>query len=98
LIVRTTAARAAFRIATSRGIYAWDAAGAGRPAVSRLRRQSSAFETTLTLENAICADICETSAAFMMRRPDLHGRICAVCAETCQRCAENCRQMSTTAA
>jgi hypothetical protein len=37
-----------------------------------------------------CAEICETSAAFMMRRSDLHTRTCDVCAEICRRCADAC--------
>jgi hypothetical protein len=39
-----------------------------------------------------CADICETSAAFMARGSDLHGRICAACADVCERCAEECER------
>jgi hypothetical protein len=39
-----------------------------------------------------CADICQTSADFMLRGSDEHGRICAVCAAVCQRCAEDCDQ------
>ncbi len=41
-----------------------------------------------------CADICETAAAFMMRRSDLHVRTCALCAETCLRCAEDCDRLA----
>ena len=37
-----------------------------------------------------CADICLTSAAFMIRASDT----CAACAEVCQRCADDCNQMS----
>lgn len=39
-----------------------------------------------------CADACETSAAFMMRKSDLHGLFCRACAEVCRRCAEDCRR------
>ena len=39
---------------------------------------------------ADCADICHTSAAFMMRRSDLHTRICGACADVCDRCAHDC--------
>ena len=41
-----------------------------------------------------CADICLTSAAFMLRASNLHTHTCAACAEVCQRCAEDCRKMS----
>ncbi|MBD1922482.1 four-helix bundle copper-binding protein [Funiculus sociatus GB2-A5] len=41
-----------------------------------------------------CAEICQTSANFMLRGSDLHTRTCGICAEICQRCAENCDRMS----
>ena len=37
-----------------------------------------------------CADICQVSAASMARGSDMHGRLCAVCAEISGRCAEAC--------
>jgi hypothetical protein len=37
-----------------------------------------------------CAEICQTSANFMLRGSDLHPRTCGVCAEVCTRCAEDC--------
>lgn len=37
-----------------------------------------------------CAQICTTSADFMIRHSDLHGRTCGLCAEACKRCAESC--------
>ena len=37
-----------------------------------------------------CAEICQTSANFMLRGSPLHRRTCAVCAEVCTRCAESC--------
>ncbi len=40
-----------------------------------------------------CAQICATSADFMLRGSDLHGRTCAVCADVCTRCAESCERM-----
>ena len=36
-----------------------------------------------------CAEICQTSANFMLRMSDLHSRTCGVCAEVCERCAED---------
>jgi hypothetical protein len=39
-----------------------------------------------------CAEICQTSANFMLRSSDLHGRTCDVCAEVCERCAQDCEQ------
>jgi len=40
-----------------------------------------------------CAEICETSANFMLRASPLHGRTCAVCADVCDRCAQDCERV-----
>jgi hypothetical protein len=40
-----------------------------------------------------CAEICQTSANFMLRGSAFHARTCAVCADVCTRCAEECEQM-----
>jgi hypothetical protein len=50
-------------------------------------RHTEAAHIRLLLD---CAEICQTSANFMIRGSDLHGRTCAVCAEVCRRCAEAC--------
>lgn len=42
-----------------------------------------------------CAEICQTSANFMLRGSLLHVRTCAVCAETCGACAQDCQQIGT---
>ncbi|MBX6342847.1 MAG: four-helix bundle copper-binding protein [Thermomicrobiaceae bacterium] len=39
-----------------------------------------------------CAEICQTSANFMLRHSPLHSRVCAVCGDTCERCAEDCER------
>jgi len=41
---------------------------------------------------AQCAEICRTSAAFMLLGSDTHSRTCALCAEICRACAESCEQ------
>ncbi len=41
-----------------------------------------------------CAQICATSADFMIRGSDLHPRTCGVCAEVCVRCAEECERIA----
>lgn len=41
-----------------------------------------------------CADICQTSAAFMLAGSSLHGRVCGVCAEVCSACDESCSAMA----
>ncbi len=40
-----------------------------------------------------CAEICQTSANFMLRGSHLHTQTCAVCAEVCRACEEECRRM-----
>ena len=39
-----------------------------------------------------CAEICQTSASFMLRVSDFHGQICGICAEICERCADDCER------
>ena len=39
-----------------------------------------------------CAQICQTSADFMLRLSDHHVMICRVCAEICEACAQACLQ------
>ena len=41
-----------------------------------------------------CAQICQTSADFMLRGSDLHKYTCDVCAEVCERCAADCERMA----
>lgn len=40
-----------------------------------------------------CAQICATSADFMLRGSPLHGHTCAACAVVCERCAEDCERL-----
>lgn len=40
-----------------------------------------------------CAEICQTSANFMLRGSQQHTRTCAVCAEICRACEEDCRRL-----
>lgn len=40
-----------------------------------------------------CAEICRTSADFMLVNSPVHARICAACAEVCAACAANCEQV-----
>lgn len=37
-----------------------------------------------------CAEICRTSAHFMLISSPYHKRTCNECAEICKKCAENC--------
>ncbi|HKH44546.1 MAG TPA: four-helix bundle copper-binding protein [Thermoanaerobaculia bacterium] len=40
-----------------------------------------------------CAEICETSANFMIRGSELHMETCHACSEVCQRCASDCQRL-----
>ncbi|HZW11967.1 MAG TPA: four-helix bundle copper-binding protein [Noviherbaspirillum sp.] len=40
-----------------------------------------------------CAQMCRTTADFMLSSSHLHGRICAACAEVCGACADSCEQI-----
>jgi len=40
-----------------------------------------------------CAEICQTSANFMLRASELHIHTCGACAQVCLRCAEDCERM-----
>lgn len=40
-----------------------------------------------------CAEICRTSAGFMLRGSEFHSRTCGVCAEVCRACEKECRSM-----
>ena len=41
-----------------------------------------------------CAEICQTSANFMIRGSDLHTETCRACAEVCERCADDCERLA----
>ncbi len=40
-----------------------------------------------------CAEMCQTSANFMVRNSLRHGRTCVICAEVCELCAQDCERM-----
>jgi len=40
-----------------------------------------------------CAEMCRTSADFMLSSSNLHARICAACAEVCDACARSCEDI-----
>ena len=42
-----------------------------------------------------CAEICETSANFMIRGSELHTETCRACSEVCQRCAVDCQRLGS---
>jgi hypothetical protein len=41
-----------------------------------------------------CAEICQTSANFMLRQSALHMRTCALCAEVCHMCGMDCQRFA----
>ena len=40
-----------------------------------------------------CAEICRTSAHFMLLNSPHHKHICGECAEICEECANDCEQL-----
>lgn len=44
-----------------------------------------------------CAEICQTSANFMLRNSVLHMRTCGVCAEVCDMCVMDCQRFANDA-
>ena len=40
-----------------------------------------------------CAQICATSADFMLRGSPLHAKTCRACAAVCEQCAQDCERM-----
>lgn len=41
-----------------------------------------------------CAQICATSADFMLRMSSRHPQICGVCADVCEACAAECERLA----
>jgi hypothetical protein len=41
-----------------------------------------------------CAEICQTSANFMLGASPMHRSTCRACADVCEACAESCEQLS----
>jgi hypothetical protein len=41
-----------------------------------------------------CAQICITSADFMLRASPLHPMTCRICAEICELCADDCSRLA----
>jgi hypothetical protein len=41
-----------------------------------------------------CAEICQTSANFMLRDSRLHTLTCGVCAQVCEQCAQDCERFT----
>lgn len=44
-----------------------------------------------------CAEICQTSANFMLRQSAAYTETCSTCAAICRACEESCRQLGGTA-
>lgn len=42
-----------------------------------------------------CAEICMTSAHFLIEMSDFHPQVCGVCADICDACAENCERLAS---
>ncbi|HVL47676.1 MAG TPA: hypothetical protein VM889_03880 [Candidatus Thermoplasmatota archaeon] len=44
---------------------------------------------------ADCAEMCRTSADFMLRGSPIHGEVCGACAAACEACEDACREMES---
>lgn len=42
-----------------------------------------------------CAQICMTSAHFMLTMSDYHPQVCGICATICEACAQSCENLAT---
>ena len=40
-----------------------------------------------------CAELCQTSANFMLSNSPLHAAVCKACAEVCDACATSCERV-----
>lgn len=40
-----------------------------------------------------CAQICQTSADFMIRSSAFHASLCGICAQICDECAKSCMEV-----
>jgi hypothetical protein len=45
-----------------------------------------------------CAQICNTTADFLIRSAPLHAGVCGACADVCDKCADSCDQFTGDAA
>jgi len=40
-----------------------------------------------------CADLCRTTADFLLSASEFSAQLCALCAEVCEACADSCRDI-----
>jgi hypothetical protein len=68
-------------------------------AFTPLRHQSGALRASIQVEPdhfrpmMACAEICRTSAQFMLVNTPHHKHTCAECAEVCEECARDCEHL-----
>ena len=58
-------------------------------------KHGEAGHVTMLLD---CAEICQTSANFMLRGSPNHAHTCGACAEICRACERECRRFGDDAA
>lgn len=59
-----------------------------------LSRPDARVDARLTRLLMDCADICGTSAHFLMRQSELHTSTCGACADVCAACASACESIA----
>lgn len=57
----------------------------------------NAYDSSFAAQANNCAQLCITSADFMLRGSEYHPRVCVLCAKVCGRCAESCAQFDNDA-
>jgi len=58
-----------------------------------LSRGGKHLEATHVRTMLDCAQICATSADFMLRSSELHYLVCDACAKICTECARSCEEL-----
>jgi ferredoxin len=62
---------------------------------ARLLREDTGRHTRTVALLLDCAQICRTSADFMLRRSPLQHLACGVCVDVCEECALACEALGT---
>lgn len=64
-------------------------------AISQILKEKSGHDHRHLIESLQdCAEICQTSANFMIRDSHMHSETCGACAAICEHCADECRKVS----
>jgi len=59
-----------------------------------MAREGTHADRTRMLILLDCAEICSTSAGFLLRGSERHHQTCETCANVCQQCADWCERLA----